>query len=166
MVAGKKHWCRYLVNFGLLIVLFSGIHWYQTRHVISGAAPDIEAIALKGKVLSLREMRGRPVLVHFWATWCPVCKLENAAIESIARKYAVLSVVIDDTEVDVVVKYMEKHQLTYPTVHDPSAEIALRYGVTGVPASFIIDGEGNVRFVEVGYTSGPGLRARLWWAGL
>ncbi len=64
-----------------------------------------------------------------------------------------------------VSQYLLEHSLHFPVIIDEEGDLARRYGVVGVPASFVIDGLGDIRFSEVGYTTGMGLRVRLWWAG-
>jgi len=65
---------------------------------------------------------------------------------------------------DEVAQYMQKEALSFPVLNDPEGVLAAQWGVRGVPASFIVDTAGRIRFVEVGYTTGIGLRLRLWLA--
>lgn len=61
---------------------------------------------------------------------------------------------------------MREHELDFPVVNDPDGSIARAWGVHAVPASFILSPDGQIRFVEVGYTTGIGIRLRLWLAGI
>jgi alkyl hydroperoxide reductase subunit AhpC len=63
-----------------------------------------------------------------------------------------------------VQKYMREQGVSFPVVNDAEGKISARWGVHAVPASFIIDTEGKIRYVEIGYTTGLGLRFRLWLA--
>lgn len=165
MIPDPLKWRRYLVNICVVLAVFTLVHLYQTRDAVRGQAPEIKGLSLQGEPISLTMLQGKPVLVHFWATWCPICGLENKSIEAISRKHQVLSIVIDDAPPEDLLAYMEREQLSYPTLHDSSATIANQYVVSGVPASYIVDARGKIRFVEVGYTTSLGLRLRLWWAG-
>ena len=150
----------------MLIALVMLVNAWQTRDAPVGVAPDISGALLDGTLASLSDLRGQPVLLHFWATWCPICALEQGSIDAIARDHAVLTVAVDDASPGAIRRYLEEQGVDYPVLHDPDYRIAARYGIRGLPASFVLDTNGYIRFAETGYTSSYGLRARLWWAGL
>lgn len=133
--------------------------------MVSGKAPEIRGKLLDGTPVSLGEFRGQPALLQFWASWCPVCSLEQGSIHSIAQDYAVLSIALDDSSADEIRHWMASKGVSYRVILDPSGHISGRFGVQGVPTSMIIDASGEIRFVEVGYTTEIGLRIRLWWVG-
>jgi alkyl hydroperoxide reductase subunit AhpC len=87
-------------------------------------------------------------------------------IDALAEDYPVITVAMQSGEAQAVRDYPAAQGVAYPVVNDPEGDIARRYGVSGVPASFVLDGRGEVRFVTRGYTSGPGMRLRLWLAGV
>lgn len=159
----RRRW-RWLGELAVVALAVLAIHLYQTWNTARGAAPPLEGVDLEGKATSLAELRGRPVLVHFWATWCPVCRFEQDSIESVARDWAVLSVALEDTPAAELRAYMDAAGLSFPVLPDPHGRLAARYGVRGVPASFVVDAAGHIRFTSVGYTTGAGLRLRLWLA--
>ena len=165
MLLKTSPWWRRSLEIVSIVLLFFAIHAYQTRHAPTGFAPDIHGQLLDGTEISLEELRGQPVLVQFWATWCPVCELEQTSIDALADDYQVVSVAMDSALPEQIRRYMKDKQVDYPVIHDPDSRIAREYAVTGVPSSFVLDADGRIRFVEVGYTTGPGLRLRLWWAG-
>ncbi len=161
----RRYW-RHILEVLLLAGLLFGLHKYQTRELVRGPAPPFETILLDGTSMTLSDYRGRPLLLHFWATWCPVCKLEQGSLDAIARDYQVLAVALDEASDAVLQQWMEDRGVSYPVARDPSGRIARQYGVQGVPASVIVDATGNIRFVEVGYTTETGLRLRLWWVDI
>jgi peroxiredoxin len=148
----------------LLAALVVGLHKYLTRDLVRGTAPEFRAQLLDGGSTALSDYRGRPLLLQFWATWCPVCGLEQSSIDAISRDHQVLTVALDDIGDNALRHWMAARGVAYPVARDPSGWIARQYGVTGVPTSIIVDATGAIRFVEVGYTSETGLRLRLWWA--
>jgi peroxiredoxin len=166
MGSKRQPWWRWLVDLAGILVLVCAVHAWQTRTVAHGAAPDFDGVLLDGTPVRLSDLRGRPLLLQFWASWCPICRLEQGSIEAIARDHSVLTVAIDAGGSGAVRTFLQQQGLDYPVVHDPDGRIAGSYGIRGVPASFILDPAGNIRFAEVGYTTGTGLRLRLWWAGL
>jgi thiol-disulfide isomerase/thioredoxin len=155
---------RWLMELALVLLAVVAVHAYQTWHTARGIAPPLEGHDLEGRALALADLRGRPVLVHFWATWCPVCRLEQDSIEAISRDWTVLSVALEDTPAADLQTFMDKEGLSFPVLRDSDGRLAARYGVRGVPASFVVDAGGEIRFTSVGYTTGIGLRLRLWLA--
>ena len=159
----QKRWLRWFLELSLLVGIVFAVHLYQTRNTLSGEAPEFSARLLDGSRVSLREFRGQPLLLQFWATWCPVCSMEQGSIDAIARDYAVLSVALDEAPADQIREWMSEKGVIYAVIRDPSGQISAQFGVQGVPTSMILDASGNIRFVEVGYTTELGLRLRLWW---
>jgi len=149
----------------VILLIVASLRVYQTRNIVAGPAPVFDAVLLDGTPVSLAQLRGRPLLLHFWASWCPVCRVEQDTIQSISRDYPVLTVSIDDMPAAKLVEWMGEQGVSYPVIADPSRALSGRYGVNGVPTSIIIDAGGQIRFTEVGYTTEAGLRLRLWWAG-
>ena len=158
------------INLALIAAIFASVQWVKARSLVQGDAPPLTAqpvgTAPDAPVIDLTQFRGRPVLVHFWATWCPVCRLGEHSIDRIAADHPVIGVALQSGDDRELMQYLRAEGLTYPTVSDPDGTIASRWGVSGVPSSFILDGSGAIRFARVGYTTGWGLRTRLWLAGL
>ena len=161
---------RRLLGWGLEILLLICVifllHLWQTRDTATGQAPPLTGQTLTGEMFDLTNLQGRSVLVHFWATWCPVCRLESGTIDSLAGDYPLITIAMQSGSEAVIRQYLAENELSFPVISDPDGRLASHWGVRGVPATFIIDAQGNIRFVEVGYTTGPGLRARLWWLTL
>jgi thiol-disulfide isomerase/thioredoxin len=162
----KRRLSGWALQGAILIGVYLALHAYQTRGLASGQAPEIQGRLLGGEEVSLSRFRGRPILLQFWATWCPVCKLELAGIDRIAKDHAVITVALDDASDQEIRHWLASRSYSYPVLVDREGRIAARFGVRGVPTSLLIDAEGRIRFVEVGYTTETGLRLRLWWIGL
>lgn len=128
---------------------------WQQRDIVQGPAPALPNITWSKQ----------PTLVHFWATWCPVCRAEQSNIEAVAKDHPnTVTIAMQSGDGAAVKKYMQEQGLNFQVINDPSGETSAAWGVHAVPASFIVDTEGQIRFVEVGYTTGWGLRFRLWLA--
>jgi thiol-disulfide isomerase/thioredoxin len=151
-----------LVNVAVILVIFLGIQWYKSRPLASGAAPPLTGVSVTGESVDLEALRGEPVLVHFWATWCPTCKLEEGSIDSLSRDYQVVTVAMQSGGDREVAAYLRKQGLGFDAVADPYGEIAAEWGVRGVPSSFVLDAGGDISSRNVGYTPGVALRGRLW----
>lgn len=164
----KTRWRILAVNAAwllLIVAAYAGIRAYQQRTLVEGPAPVLRAPLLDGGTFDLAAQRGQSVLVYFWATWCPICRMEQGSIDALARDRRVVTVALQSGSAAEVGKYLREHDLGYPVVNDPDGALAAAWGVRATPAFFVVDGNGRIRFRELGYTSGPGLRLRLWFAG-
>lgn len=150
----------------ILLVIYQLVQTWQTRSVVKGSAPPIMAISLDGRQLSLEALRGQPVLVHFWASWCGICKFEQPAIDAIAQDHAIITIASLSGDSTQVLEYVKENHIRSPIIVDEGGRLARLYGVKGFPASFIVKPDGGIYDVEVGYSSEYGLRFRLWLAGL
>ena len=96
-----------------------------------------------GAPVSLESLRGRPVVVNFWATWCMPCRDEHPALQAAARRYGrdvtFLGVVYEDEESNV-----SRVSSVFPVLMDPGSRAALAYGVQGVPETYFINREGVI----------------------
>ena len=134
------------------------------RGMISGSAPDFQADLLNGGTYAFLADKRRPLLLNFWASWCPVCKLEHESIQAISEDHAVITIAMQSGEAGEVAAYMSQEKLQFPVINDPDGMLARQFGVRAVPSSFIIDKDNNIMFRETGFTSEIGLRLRLWLA--
>ena len=161
----KRRWLRLLLEVLLIIAILFGIRTWQHKDLVSGEAPSFQSVMLDGKTVNLEDYRGKPFILHFWASWCPFCKIEEESMTKIQKDWPLLSVAYQSGDKEEVQKHMKERGLEdWPTIVDKDNRLGDLFGVKGVPTSYIIDGKGNIRFTEVGLTSGWGLRARLWWA--
>ena len=108
-----------------------------------------------GSPVSLESLRGKVVLLNFWASWCvPACYDEAPALERTWRDYkdkgvVVVGVDIQDQE-EAARKFLAQFGHSFPNAPDPGGRVAVDYGVYGVPETFFIDRKGRVRFKQVG----------------
>ncbi|QOP46178.1 redoxin domain-containing protein [Sulfurimonas paralvinellae] len=110
--------------------------------------------------------KNRPIVIHFWATWCPTCKLEAANINLLSRHYQIITIAANSGDDDTIKKYLNEHGYSYRVVNDKDGTLSKRFKIVGYPTTFIYDNKGNLVFKEVGYTSALGLWLRLLWAGV
>jgi cytochrome c biogenesis protein CcmG, thiol:disulfide interchange protein DsbE len=109
--------------------------------------PEISAVALDGPAVSLHALRGRWVVVNFFATWCDPCKAEYPQLVRFANEHKetaqIVGVVYEDRNADAM-RFHRNQGGTWPIVADPSAHIASRYRVSALPQSFVIDPQGDL----------------------
>lgn len=150
---------------GLLVVaIIVGVNLWRTRDAASGPPPPLVATTLDGEHFDIKEQHGKPLFVHFWAEWCPICSLEEGSIQSLSEDYEMVTVAMSSGDDETVRAYMKEGDLSFKVINDESGQIAQEWGVQAVPATFIIDAAGEIRFVEMGFSSRLGLILRHWLA--
>lgn len=158
----KRRKVSNIIQIIFFIALFILIRGWMQRDMVSGVAPDIMATDLHGEQVSLTEYRGEPLLLYFWASWCKICEFGDGAVDSVSKNWPLLSVAMQSGDQHEVAKFLQSQNLQWRTIADQSGELARRFGVAGVPAYYILDANGTIRFTERGYTTSWGLAARLW----
>ena len=160
-------WRSYTINLLLLVILVASIRIWQHRDMVSGMAPALEGVTLAGQPYTLPTHTNNPVLIHFWSTWCSICRFEQSTINAIARNDAsVVTIAMQSGQPDEVSQHMQEQDIDFLVINDQEGTISRAWGVHAVPASFIISPDGEIRFIEVGYTTSIGLKLRMWLAGL
>jgi len=166
-ISRMKIWRRRAIELLLFVLLIAGIRAWQQRDMPSGVAPPLSGMRLDGSAYALSARPAQPVLVHFWATWCAICRVDQDSIAAIARDHPnTITVAMQSGSAAEVAQHLTAQGLRFPVVNDADGRLSAAWGVHAVPASFIIGTDGRIRFVEVGYTTGLGLRLRLWLAGM
>ena len=133
--------------------------------LIGSAAPDFALADLEGNPVRLADLRGRPVIVNFWASYCASCVeefplLKTAMTEHRAGGLAVVGIVFQDRS-EAARAFMGRMQATWPAAMDVTGEVAQSYGVFAPPESFFIDRQGRVAGRQIGELSRGDLTRQL-----
>ena len=162
-----RRWLVEIILFATLLVAFQA--WQLRATPNAGVAPDFNGTQIDGSAFDLADYRtahpGQPVLLYFWADWCPVCRTTAGSVSSIAADWPVMTLATQSGDAAAVRRFMQEKGYQWPTLADADGQIMQRYRLPGTPAFVVIAPDGNIRFVSVGYTTEIGLRLRLWWAG-
>jgi cytochrome c biogenesis protein CcmG/thiol:disulfide interchange protein DsbE len=114
----------------------------------AGPAPDFTMTTYDGQEYRLSDLRGKVVIVNFWASWCIPCHDEAPALQRVYERYKdrgveMLGVAYTDTDTNALA-FIDKYDMTYPTGPDTGTRISDRYNIIGVPETFVIDQQGNI----------------------
>ncbi len=150
---------------GVLAVSFQNDPHFIASPLVGKPAPLFALTSIDGKAMTLDELKGTPVLVNFWATWCVPCESENPQLIRAARawkgKAAFVGVVYQDKP-ETIRSWLTAHGGTaYPTLIDDGGKVAIAYGVYGVPESFLIDSDGIIREKFTGPVTAGQIAAKL-----
>ncbi|PHS58156.1 MAG: protein disulfide oxidoreductase [Sulfurimonas sp.] len=158
-----KKYIKEIITFSIFMIIASNlISLYKSSDLNDNKLTNTYLELLDGSFYS--QDNNKPILIHFWASWCPTCKLEAKNIQYISENFQVLSIAVKSGSAYDVQKYLDKNDLTYYTHNDKNAKLASMFNVVAYPTTFIYDKNKNLVFSEVGYTSTLGLWLRMWWA--
>jgi peroxiredoxin len=145
---------RYLVLIVLLALVGGGAYLYSnlpsTTAVVAGeVAPDFQLEDTKGNSVTLSALRGKVVMVNFWATWCPPCKEEMPSMEKLNQSMAgedfvMLAINTEENGRSVVPAFLKNNQHDFTVLYDDKGTVQQQYGVYRFPESFIIRKDGTV----------------------
>lgn len=151
----------FVVVLVLIAALFAA--YFLTRYSGEGnriiregdQAPAFTLSATDQRSVSLADYRGKVVLVHFWATWCPPCVEEMPKLEQLYREFLgtdlnILAVSVDDGGAPAVTDFMRKNRLSLTALLDPGRTVAGRYGTFKFPETYVLDRSGTVRYKVIG----------------
>jgi peroxiredoxin len=117
-------------------------------------APDFQLPNLEGESISLRDFRGRPVLINFWATWCYYCIVEMPFLQEVYDEWSnkgLVVLAIDMGEsLSRVKKFIEDYHFSFPVLLDVREEVANKYNIRPIPTTFFIDKDGVIREIKIG----------------
>ncbi|MBV9960524.1 MAG: TlpA family protein disulfide reductase [Acidobacteria bacterium] len=118
--------------------------------------PAFSVRTLDGAQVSLADLKGKVVLINFWATWCPPCLTEMPRLEKEvwqkfkSDEFALVAVAREQTE-DEIREFLQDKKYTFPMASDPEREIYKMFASEGIPRSYVVSPEGKILFQSVGY---------------
>ena len=179
--ATTRSWWRrirsILIDILIVVTVVYAVQLWRAQSLVPGGseAPDLQLLQLghdgePDRLVRLDDFAGRPVLVHFWATWCGVCETEigmvNAVHRALEGQQPVLLTVVDDSDasdINALRSYMQQHDIEWNVLlGDPETLRAWRIEV--FPTDYFITPDGRVDSVHTGFSTAWGMRWRLWWA--
>ncbi|HIJ22147.1 MAG: TlpA family protein disulfide reductase [Gammaproteobacteria bacterium] len=138
----------------LSTALFAESREYQLTRVEGGMAPDFRLMDINENLYVLSDYQGNPVIVNFWATWCPPCRAEMPAMQRAweqLEKEGVLMLAINVGEdEDAIFPFTAEYPVEFPLLMDLDSTVIQQWGVRGLPTTFIVDPDGMIVYRAVG----------------
>jgi len=145
---------------GVMVFVLSNLISYVRRPTLNtDQLPQIKATLISGN--QYIQKNNKPLVLHFWATWCPTCKLEAPNLETVSKNYEVLTIAVQSGSDDKIKAYMKENHLNFQVINDANGKWAKQFNIEAYPTTFIYNAKGKLQFSEVGYTSIAGLLARV-----
>ena len=162
----KKKWtlksvAKETISTLLLFFIISIVVNYIRKPEVTEDIYTLELTDIYNNSLAISKYKKEPLVVHFWATWCPTCKLEASNIEAVSQKHNVISIAVSSGSNKKIQLFMKEHNLSYKVINDSDGSLAKRFGIEAYPTTLIYDRNGELKFSEVGYSSTLGLQSRI-----
>lgn len=143
-----------LLGAAAVLWLFVTPLYRQGEPTLAGKKAPAFAFTLDGKAMQLSDLRGKVVVLNFWASWCPPCVEETPALnrlQAVISKQGgmVLAVSVDDSDAEYR-KFLRDQNVSFPTWRDPDKKVNLEYGTTIFPETYIIDRDGKISRKVIG----------------
>ena len=139
-----------------MTTLVASLAWAAT---LSGPAPGFTLQSTAGEQVSLASLKGKVVMVNFWATWCVPCRQEMPHLQALYERYEslgfeLLAVNVEKNSAEGVRKWLEETPVTFPVLLDGNNQITKLYKVQTMPSTVLIGRDGTMRFIHHGYKPG------------
>ncbi len=152
-----KFWRILFVGVGLAFIALLAVRLWQTNiqgQRAAGDAPELSFTTFGGEDIVLRDLRGKGVVLNFWASWCAPCREEAGLLEQTWRREkenGIIFLGLDYLDQEpAALAYLEEFDITYPNGPDLRSQAARRYRIQGVPETFFISPEGKIVEIIVG----------------
>lgn len=151
-----KHYTKEILSTLIIITILANIVSYYRSGDLNKETLPLKNITLNNE----------PIMIHFWATWCPICKVEAPNIQRVSNDYNVLTIATNSGTDEDIKKYLKENNVDFKVINDQYNEYSNLFNISVFPTTLIYDKDRNLVFSEVGYTSTFGLYIRMWWASL
>ncbi|PFG45806.1 thioredoxin [Vibrio sp. ES.051] len=160
-----KYWLGQVLQMVLMITVISvAIDWYRTKDIPKEQAPPLSAVMTNGEYLDvIAQSHEAPVVVYFWATWCPACKFVSPSVSWLSDDYTIVGVSGTSGPDQRVEQFMQSKEYRFDNINDPKGKIMQAWKVNVTPTLYILK-NGKVSSITTGVTTPVGILARIWLA--
>lgn len=161
----KNRYIKYLLELFFLlliaVVIANIVSIYRGYDLNKEQLRTTTFILLDGSKYNIEEKK--PLIIHFWATWCPICRAELSNIEFLSKHYQVITVVVKSGDNDKIREYAKKQRVNFKIINDNSGDMARKLNISMFPTTIIYDKNKSMAFTDIGYTSTIGILLKVWW---
>lgn len=165
----KENYRSFLLNAGLIAIVFFVALAFQTRNMLSDdgqAAPELRGVTLSGEPYDLADALERPAMVYFFAPWCRICAASSGNLNRLRRwrdpdDIEIVAVALDYGSAAEVRAYAERHDLNVKVVLGDSI-VSRQWQIRGFPSYYVLDEEHRIIRRDIGYSTQLGLWLRAW----
>lgn len=150
-------WQTIFIVVPLAFIILLAVRLWQTNNSeqrAAGEAPPFTFTTFEGETIALADLRGKGVVLNFWASWCDPCREEAAMLEQTwqqEKDNGIVFLGLDYLDQEPAAKaYLAEYRVTYPNGPDLKSKAARDYGIKGVPETFFIDAEGKIAYMVIG----------------
>jgi thiol-disulfide isomerase/thioredoxin len=143
----------------ILIIIVNSISYYKSLDLNKNKL-DIQTFTLLDNN-KYTLVKNKPILIHFWATWCPICKVEAPNIQKLSKDYEVITIAVQSGSKKEIEEYLAENKLTFNVVEDKDNFYSQKFNIKVFPTTLIYDKDKNLKFSEVGYSTTVGLYSRM-----
>ncbi|NVJ54234.1 MAG: redoxin domain-containing protein [Campylobacteraceae bacterium] len=155
-----KKYIKEIIVFVVVLTIAANVISYYRSQDLNKEKLDLKTVTLLDGSLH-KIPNDKPILLHFWATWCPTCKIEAPNIEKISKDYEVITIAVQSGTKKQIQNYLNEHKLTFKVINDENGFYSRKFKIQAFPTTLIYDSKKSLKFSEVGYTSTLGLYARI-----
>lgn len=150
-----------LVAILLLTFISLALDYWRSRDMPTGNVPPLVAQTIQGETIDLFALsHHKPVMVYFWATWCPACKFVSPTIDWMSDRYEVVTIATSSGDNRVLKGYMQQNGYTFRVINDHRGELSREWGISATPSVVFIK-DGDITAITTGISTPPGLWLRM-----
>jgi thiol-disulfide isomerase/thioredoxin len=154
-----KKYTKEIIVFSLMLIIISNVVSYFKSSDLNKAPLTQNSFTLiDGTKYKISD---KPLMIYFWATWCPICKIQSPNIQRLSKDYEVITIAVQSGNEYEIEEYLQKENLDFKVINDFDGSISKQFNIGVYPTTLIYNSKKELVFSDVGYTSTIGLYLRM-----
>ncbi|MDA7817838.1 redoxin domain-containing protein [Sulfurimonas sp.] len=160
-----KKYVKEIIFFSIFVFIFSNIVSFYKSSSLNSQNLNINTLqTINNKTYHLP--RDKPIMIHIWALWCPICKLEADNIQSVSKDYEVITIAVKSGTDKEIKKYLLENNISFKVVNDIDGLLSSKFNIEVFPTTIIYNKNREMVFTDVGYTSSWLLKLKMWYVSI